>query len=737
MFDFFSAQLDYIFFFYGLAFILLAATCFVIAREGGQEEAWPVLGLFALLHGIGEWLDLSALLIGDFPAFALARMALMTASFVLLMEFGRQSLIRPGLRMPGRWVYVLLISLVLLGGVAGGLSVSNALARYGIGFVGAVITGFVFARSAKELSSGGRRAAVSAAVGFVLYGVAAGLIVPVAPFWPASLFNHGWFASYFGIPIQLVRGLLACWIAFSIWAIWVHRLMLNASSARYTAYLRKQFVWTLFAMTAILVLGWMLTDFLGRIYKQNVRQEARSEINLLASRLAGETIAIESMVKSLAGSPLVHPLLVTGTGQDYERAKSALDLDVGASGATLGYILNTSGTVLASSDRGGPASSQHPNYSHSPYFQKSLAAEAGYYYSFDAISRGSDFYASYPIRDGTGAIVGVAVLKKSLEALVPGLMQFDRPYFFVDPHGVVVMTNRPKMEFQTLWPVTAEIRATLAAQFGRLNYRPILEREIVDATWVTFDGDRSFVQRRYANHSEWSLVMLTPTREIFASRVTGIVITLLVTMITLAYLFGRERSVHDHVQSEKRLHLQELARDLDLQANTDTLTGLHNRLRFDQALADEMSRSLRYKTPLSLVLFDIDHFKRVNDTYGHQIGDKVLVILSKFLAGRLRNADLLARWGGEEFVILVPESTGHMAYLLAENLRNATAQVVFDEVGEITCSFGVAQYLNSDTAETFVSRADAALYQAKSNGRNRVELAFPADAPKSDLPAVA
>ena len=458
---------------------------------------------------------------------------------------------------------------------------------------------------------------------------------------------------------------------------------------------------------------------------------------MLASRLAGETIAIESMVKSLAGSPLVHPLLVTGTGQDYERAKSALDLDVEASGATLGYILNTSGTVLASSERGGPASSQHPNYSHSPYFQKSLAAEAGYYYSFDAISRKSDFYASYPIRDGTGAIIGVAVLKKSLEALVSGLMQFDRPYFFVDPHGVVVMTNRPKMELQTLWPVTAEIRATLATQFGPLNYRPILEREIVDATWITFDGDRSFVQRRYANHSDWSLVMLTPTREIFASRVTGIVITLLVTMITLAYFIGRERSVHDHIQSEKRLHLQELARDLNVQANTDPLTGSHNRLKFDQALADEMSRSLRYKTPLSLVLFDIDHFKRVNDAYGHQVGDKVLIKLSHFLAGRLRNADLLARWGGEEFVILVPEFTGQMAYLLAENLRNATAQVVFDEVGEITCSFGVAQYTNSDTAETFVARADEALYRAKINGRNRVELAFPTGTPKSDLPAVA
>jgi diguanylate cyclase (GGDEF)-like protein len=736
MVDFFNAQLDYIFFFYGLAFILLGTTCFVIAAGGRQETPWPVLGLFAMLHGIGEWLDLSALLIGDFPAFAMARTGLMAASFVLLMEFGRQGLIRVGLRMPGPWIYALLISLVVLGGFAGGLSVSNVLARYGIGFVGAMVTSLVFARSAKESSSGERQAAVSAAVGFALYGVASGLVVPAAPFWPANVFNSDLFASSFEIPIQLVRGLLACWIAFSIWVIWGHRLMLNASSARYTAYLRKQFAWSLFAMTAILVLGWMLTEFLGGIYKQNVREEARSEIELLASRLAGETVAVESMVKALAGSPLVYPLLVNGTGQDYERAKSVLDLDVQASGATLGYILNTSGALLASSDRWGAASSEPPNYSSSPFFQKALAAEAGYYYSFDAISRGSDFFASYPVRFG-GAVIGVAVLKKSLEAFASGLMQFDRPYFFVDPHGVVILTNRPKMQLRTMWPVTGEAQATLAAQFGPMDYRPILERDVIDATWITVDGERSYVQRRYANHSQWSLVMLTPTREIFASRASGIVITLLVTMITLAYLIGRERAVRDQVQFENRLHLQELARDLNLQANTDPLTGSHNRLKFDRALADEMSRSLRYKTPLSLVLFDIDHFKRVNDAYGHQVGDKVLIKLSHFLAGRLRNADLLARWGGEEFVILVPESTGQMAYLLAENLRNATAQVVFDEVGEITCSFGVAQYTNSDTAETFVARADEALYRAKINGRNRVELAFPTGMPKSDVTAVA
>lgn len=118
------------------------------------------------------------------------------------------------------------------------------------------------------------------------------------------------------------------------------------------------------------------------------------------------------------------------------------------------------------------------------------------------------------------------------------------------------------------------------------------------------------MRRRFANHSQWSLVILKPTREVFASRVLGIVITLLVTIMTLIYLLGRERWVHDNVQMDNRLRLQELARDLGFQATTDPLTGLHNRLKFDQALADEMVRSDRYKTPLSLVLYDVDNFKK-------------------------------------------------------------------------------------------------------------------------------
>ena len=181
--------------------------------------------------------------------------------------------------------------------------------------------------------------------------------------------------------------------------------------------------------------------------------------------------------------------------------------------------------------------------------------------------------------------------------------------------------------------------------------------------------------------------------------------------------------MHDNVQLEKRFELEELARSLDQRAATDPLTGLFNRRKFDRSLATEIGRAERYNTQLSLMLFDIDHFKKVNDTFGHQVGDNVLVELSRYVAGHIRNSDVLARWGGEEFVILSPGNSGPMACLFAGNLLAGIRKIQFAEAGSVTCSFGVAHYQDGDTAETLLARADDALYRAKSNGRNRIELA--------------
>jgi diguanylate cyclase (GGDEF)-like protein len=734
--DFLSAQLDFIFFFYGLAFILLGITCLTIARREERTHSWTVLGWFAFLHGAGEWLDLAALIVGDTPRFAVARTALMITSFVFLMDFARLEGIRLGLKIPGRWLYVPLISLSLLVGITEGLNAAAAVARYSIGFVGAMTTGVMFARLAKELSGAERRLAIFAAVGFALYAVAAGMIVPPASIWPATVVNQLWFLQITGVPIQFVRGLLACWIAFSIWGIWGQRLVQDASAERYTKYLRKQFVGTLLAMTTILVFGWMLTEYLGGIYKQNVQAEAQGDIDLLASRFSGETATVEAMVKVLAGSPSISPLLVRGSPQDNQRAQKVLDLGVEASGAKMGYVLNGSGAVIASSKPESPSLSEATfNLRALPLFQSAIAGQAGHHFAFDAAGA-HNYYASYPIRSDDGKIIGVTMLRKSLEKFETDLMRFDHPYFFVDPEGIVALTNRPEMLRRPLWPLPADHKLTANPVLGSLNDRPLMERELTDATWTTVNGERDYVRRRYNNHTGWSLILLMTTSEMFASRVLGIVITLLVTIMTLIYLFGRERRVRDSVQTEKRLELQQLAHELELQANTDPLTGLFNRLKFNQALAIEILRSKRYQTLFSLMLFDIDHFKAVNDTFGHQVGDNVLVQLSRIVTSEVRATDLLARWGGEEFVVMINVSD-QTAQQVAEKLRVAIGRAEFDVVGNVTCSFGLAQYIEGDTPETLLARADRALYRAKLNGRNRVELAPSPVIVASELASVA
>ena len=159
---------------------------------------------------------------------------------------------------------------------------------------------------------------------------------------------------------------------------------------------------------------------------------------------------------------------------------------------------------------------------------------------------------------------------------------------------------------------------------------------------------------------------------------------------------------------------------LSLLASTDKLTGINNRHRFEELFSAETSRCERYKTPMALIMFDVDHFKSINDTYGHDIGDNILRSISDVIQFNIRNNDIFARWGGEEFIILAPETTGENAENLAKKLCNAIEQYDFDVVGTVTASFGITMHHSGDTNEEIIKRADKAMYQAKENGRNQV-----------------
>ena len=155
-------------------------------------------------------------------------------------------------------------------------------------------------------------------------------------------------------------------------------------------------------------------------------------------------------------------------------------------------------------------------------------------------------------------------------------------------------------------------------------------------------------------------------------------------------------------------------------AITDPLTGAFNRRYLLQIMETEISRSQRYARPLSLIMFDLDHFKRINDSFGHDQGDKVLKGVAALARQRLRHSDIMARWGGEEFIILAPETALPQAIVLAETLRAALRQSPFPDIGPITASFGVAGYRPDETIEQWLKRVDDLVYQVKREGRDQI-----------------
>lgn len=188
--------------------------------------------------------------------------------------------------------------------------------------------------------------------------------------------------------------------------------------------------------------------------------------------------------------------------------------------------------------------------------------------------------------------------------------------------------------------------------------------------------------------------------------------------------------IHSAIRIHSLMHM------LEKRAQIDGLTGLWNRAHFNDRMSTELSQSQRNKTPLSLVLCDLDHFKKVNDVFGHPAGDAVLQGFAKIVTSELRSYDVACRYGGEEFAIIFPDATGAQARSICERIRKAIEARRWPNYPEIraTASFGVTDRgLAADTAESWIEAADRCLYEAKQGGRNRV-VGF---APPAEMPRLA
>jgi polar amino acid transport system substrate-binding protein len=160
--------------------------------------------------------------------------------------------------------------------------------------------------------------------------------------------------------------------------------------------------------------------------------------------------------------------------------------------------------------------------------------------------------------------------------------------------------------------------------------------------------------------------------------------------------------------------------EIEKLAVTDKLTQLYNRHKIDSMLAYEKKHADRYSTSFGIIILDIDHFKNVNDTYGHNVGDTTLQTFANILLQNTREVDIVGRWGGEEFILIVHHADEKSLVKTAENLRSKIENAKYDVISYLTASLGVTIYQNDEIIDETISRADSALYDSKENGRNKV-----------------
>lgn len=272
---------------------------------------------------------------------------------------------------------------------------------------------------------------------------------------------------------------------------------------------------------------------------------------------------------------------------------------------------------------------------------------------------------------------GVAAAGATVQEL---LMQFPLPLALLDQNGQAVMVNGQfAQSFAPAVLADADIR--LATQHPGRPWQP---------TQVTRrDGQTIIAQVQAVELHGQVMLIIDPTPAPQAADELG--------------------QLHARIAELERL------------SATDHLTGAWNRAHLDRVIETELSRSRHFRQPLSLILFDIDHFKHINDSYGHQAGDAVLRELVRLIRSHIRTSDLLFRWGGEEFVVLAAAVGYRNAETLAETLRGTVARHSFPAVStSLRVSLGVAEYCGDETPERWFQRLDAALYAAKDGGRDRV-----------------
>lgn len=317
-------------------------------------------------------------------------------------------------------------------------------------------------------------------------------------------------------------------------------------------------------------------------------------------------------------------------------------------------------------------------------------------------------FINYKTFDHNGNFIGVSGVGLGLHSVEDAVKKykkiFGRNVFFVDSGGVVRVSSSGEIANKNIKNINgmkALASESLSQERGSFSY--------------SRNGEEYLLTTRYIPELKWYLFVELPESQatvgirrgfieniVIGLGVIGVTIVLIVYVINIAQ------------------------RQLEIMAVTDKLTGLGNRQAFDISLKNILSSRTRTKEDVSLMMIDFDNFKSINDTFGHIVGDEVIRKSSSFIKSMLRSSDIMCRWGGEEFAVIMPSCTIVNAKVIAEKIRDSVMDEIFvgqDIKRKMTISIGISVAKDNEDTDEILRRADYALYQAKENGRNRIEIA--------------
>jgi PAS domain S-box-containing protein len=534
--DFFKGQMDYIFFFYGLAFIMLSVVCFMMTKAKGQRLPWVWLALFGVTHGLHEWVEILAGVFGGRFPFRVFSPVLLVTSYVALFEFGREAIIKVRGRGPGKWILIPLLLITAAGGVDG-FSGIEAASRFFWGLPAGILSSYVLLLLAREAAPSARRWLTAGGASLGAYA-----LLTVFSSYDNSLLSslHLTAESFLratGLPVELARGLLACLLALSVWA---YAQLVSSEPGSATRRPKNTFV-PATALLMILVAGWVLTVVSGRQARTEETKQGTLYANMLSDHLADVQDDTRATAYSRAESPRIEAALSTRRPRDVAQARLALDQCKNVRGphVPLCYLYGRRGDIVASCSR---ADKVHET----PLRPGNLFAPSSGYF-FDSARREWFYRAAAPVREVKGSLLGTVVIKENLGE-IEALMR-KRPYsFLVDPHGIVFLSSDEAFCLKSLWPVDANTQRALSrsGRFGSGPFPPLLKEEALNGGCAYFEGKQFYVSRIPVGSDGWSIVLLNSGGLVSAYRLFSIFTTFSFFSLTVAFFslifFTRESS---------------------------------------------------------------------------------------------------------------------------------------------------------------------------------------------------